>query len=519
MKALLTRDASRSFDRRIIDAGVPGLLLMENAGRGAADLLLSRMSDRLERVLVVGGTGQNGGDAWVIARRLVTRGHAPRVVLAGRRADVKGDALQNLHALDALAIPVTEIGDASELAEVLAGVTLIVDGLFGTGLDRPIEGWRAGLVDALNACEAPIFAIDLPSGIDADTGAILGVAIAAELTATFAGHKRGHWQMPGRALRGEVVCLDIGVPGPREDGLLELADAAGWLPQRALHSHKGVAGHVVVFAGAPGRIGAARLCGHGALRGGAGLVTLAARGEAARALDQGVHELMTFELPDAETSEGVPAGGALAAALGFALGKQAAVVGPGLGLDPGGRALSLGLAAKLPIPAVLDADALSALADAGLESLKDAMGPRVLTPHPGEAGRLLGLTSEQVQADRYRAARRLAERSGHVVVLKGAGTIVADPDGRLAVCPLGTPALGVAGTGDVLAGMLAAVLAAAEPFEAACASVLLHARAGELAACSDRGLLAREVADRAPAALEEARRDRLAIVEGASMTS
>lgn len=501
MKPLLDRAGARAFDRRVMDAGVPGLILMENAGRGAADLLSSTMADRLSKVVVVGGTGQNGGDAWVIARRLKTKGYDPTVFLAGESAAVRGDAEVNLRALRAIGVDVTELAESSlaPIERALNEATLVVDGLFGTGLDRAIEGWRAGLIARLNAASAPIFAIDLPSGIDADTGAVLGIAIEAALTATFAGHKRGLWQDPGRTHAGEVVSIDIGVPGPTSrDALLELADAARWLPRRPIAAHKGTAGHVLVVAGSPGRTGAAILSGHGALRGGAGLVTLAARGTARDALDQKVIELMTAAIPDGDRAR--------EAALALAEGKSAAAIGPGLGLDAEGKALAVGLARELPIPAVLDADALTAIAEAGPELLREAAAPRVLTPHPGEASRLLGCATSDIQSDRYGAAERLAKRTGQVVVLKGAGTVVADPSGRVAVCPLGTPALGVAGTGDVLAGALAAGLASHDvPFEAACAMVLLHARAGELAARSDRGVLAHEVADQLPPALEEAR--------------
>lgn len=487
MLPLLTREASRAIDRELIDAGVPGVILMENAGRGAADAIEARFADRLDRVVVVGGTGQNGGDAWVVARRLCAHGNRPRAFLAGEREKVEGDARINLDALEAVGVPV-EPRDALDGA--LADATLIIEGIFGTGLDRPVEGWRVGLIEQLEAAAAPLVALDLPSGVDADTGAVLGTAVTAALTCTFAGHKRGLWQGEGRARSGEVVLCDIGVPGPRaDDALLALSDAAGWLPARAFDDHKGGAGHVLVVAGAPGTTGAAVLCGYGALRGGAGRVTLAARPEAREALDRKVVELMTAEL------------GALPE---LAEGKASLVVGPGLGLDEAGRALSLEAATRIAAPAVLDADALTAIAREGIEILREAAGPRVLTPHPGEAGRLLGISAAEVQADRYGAAEALAEASGQVVVLKGAGTIVAS-EGRLAVCPLGTPALGVAGTGDVLAGVIGAALAVVDPYEAACAAVLLHARAGELAATTDRGLFAREVADHVPAALRDAR--------------
>jgi hydroxyethylthiazole kinase-like uncharacterized protein yjeF len=381
VKPLLDRDGARAHDARVIAAGVPGLVLMENAGRGAADLVIERMRDHLARPVVVGGTGQNGGDAWVIARRLVTRGIAPRVFLAGSRASVRGDADVMLRALAAVGLDAAEIGEGgiAPLEHALSDATLIVDGLFGTGLDRAIDGWRAALIERLNARALPAFAIDLPSGVDADTGGVLGVAIDATLTATFAAHKRGLWQVPARAKAGDIVCLDIGVPAPAARDLwLELSDAARWLPARAIHAHKGSAGHVLVVAGSAGKTGAALLAGHGALRGGAGLVTLASRG----APEASVIELMTTSLPDDES--------ALQAALAAAAGKHAAVLGPGLGLDERGRALAVALAESLPIPCVIDADALTAIAERGVEILASAAAPRVLTPHPGEAARLLG---------------------------------------------------------------------------------------------------------------------------------
>jgi NAD(P)H-hydrate epimerase len=267
---------------------------------------------------------------------------------------------------------------------------------------------------------------------------------------------------------------------------------------------------VVVLAGSPGRTGAALLAGLGAIRGGAGLVTLAPRGPARAALDAKVIELMTSEIPEA-----LEAG--VAAALRECESRSAAVIGPGLGLDPVARRYATRLAVECPIPAVLDADALTAIAgDPAI--LRSARAPRVLTPHPGEAARLLGSSSAEVQADRYGAASAIASRTGQVVVLKGARTLVARPDGFSAVCAAGTPALGVAGTGDVLGGCLAAMLAAqGDAFDAACAGVLMHALAGELAARSDRGLLASEVAAALPVALA-AIRDQAAAATSSSGT-
>jgi NAD(P)H-hydrate epimerase len=385
--------------------------------------------------------------------------------------------------------------------------------LFGTGLDRPVAGLHAKVIERINAApqDVPRVALDIPSGLDADSGAVLGHAVEATHTVTFASHKRGMHQHPGAQLAGELTLASIGVPAPLESSCqqLEAADVARWVPRRQPDAHKGTGGHVLVLAGGPGRTGAALLSGLAALRSGAGLVTLCPRSGARAALDAKVIELMTADLPAGVED-------ALAAIAQLVKDKHAAVLGPGFGLDDDGRTLLVKLAVSLPKPCVLDADALTAIGDQ-LGTLKQAAAERVLTPHPAEAARVLGLSTPEVQADRYRAVTRLAAESGQVAVLKGARTLIAHPDGRIHVCPLDTPALAVAGTGDVLTGVIAALLPSfgSQPagsaggklgaFGAASAAVYLHARAGALAAHSDRGLFAREVADAIPHALEACR--------------
>jgi NAD(P)H-hydrate epimerase len=473
---------------------------MENAARGACDLLCAHLGDRLQRPLVVGGLGQNGGDAWALARHLLVRGIQPELAILGERSSVRGDARIQLDALMGLGLTIREIAatNVDELDAMGARASVMIDGVFGTGLDRTIDGFRAEAIRRLAALDAPSFALDLPSGLDADTGAVLGIAWPAKMTATFAAHKRGLHQFPGAGLAGTVICVDIGVPSPQntKTQVLEREDLGSFVKPRAIDAHKGSAGHVIVFAGSPGRTGAALLSGMGAMRAGAGLVTLAPRGATRAALDAKVIELMTTEIPEA-----LEAG--INAALRECEHKAAAVLGPGLGLDGTAQTYATRLAIEAPIPMVIDADALTAIAH-DPSVLQRARAARVLTPHPGEAARLLGTTSDEVQRARYASAERLAQSTGQVVILKGARTIIATA-GRLAVCPLGTPALGVAGTGDVLSGIVGAMLVSLPPFEAACAAVLAHAIAGELAAVTDRGLFAREVADAVPRALARAR--------------
>jgi hydroxyethylthiazole kinase-like uncharacterized protein yjeF len=503
MLPLLTREGSRAID---LDAstrlGVPSAVLMENAGRGACDVLCERLGSALSRVLVVGGLGQNGGDAWVLARQLLLRGRRATCLLVGEPAAVRGDARTNLSTLERMGVTVMSLRDGAlePLDRALAEATLVVDGLFGTGLDRAITGLQAEVINRINARGLPCLALDIPSGIDADSGAVLGVAIHAQITVSFATHKRGLHQHPGAAHGGEVICASIGVPAPTEANYqaLEARDVADWLPPREADTHKGRGGHVLVVAGAPGHTGAAVLSGLGALRAGAGLVTLCPRAGARSALDAKVIELMTADMP----AELEPAVAAVKALLEK---KHAAVVGPGLGVDDHGSALARRLALELDKPAVLDADALTAFSGQ-LGLLRRAAGPRVLTPHPGEAARLLGWKTERVQAERYAAVTQLAAESGQVCVLKGARSLIGSPDGGVLVCPLDVPALAVAGTGDVLSGVIGALLGQLSPQLAAAAGVYLHAAAGALAAAGDRGLFAHEVADAVPRALANCRR-------------
>jgi NAD(P)H-hydrate epimerase len=505
MIPLLSRDSVRGLDR---DAegrlGVPGLVLMENAGRGAFDAIAARFAGALGKAVIVAGPGQNGGDGFVVARHLVQAGHRPSVFLVGEPGALTGDAAHNHRVLGALELPclVLREGALEPLDAALRDATLIVDALFGTGLTRPVAGVFAHVIERMQGQGAPIVALDLPSGVDADTGAVLGVAPRARLTVTFAAHKRGLHQHPAAELAGEVVCAPIGVPTPRgviesSAALLEASDVRAWLPPRKPYAHKGSAGHVLVIAGAPGRTGAALLSGLGALRAGAGLVTIATQGAARAALDQKVVELMTEALPSDLDD-------ALSRVHELAKGKQAAVVGPGFGTDPDAVAFLRALAIELELPCVLDADALSALAT-NHAFLQRAQAPRVLTPHPGEAARMLGCAASEVQADRFAAAQRLAAQTAAVVVLKGARTIIASPHAPPRVCPTGTPAMAVAGTGDVLAGTLGALLGQVlNPLDAACAATYLHGLAGQLAAGetgSDRGLLASELAGHLPMAL------------------
>ncbi|MGA3121264.1 MAG: NAD(P)H-hydrate dehydratase [Polyangiaceae bacterium] len=501
MLPVLSRAQVRDFDAHAISkCHVPSLLLMENAGAGAAEVLVREAlsgSSRGARVVVVCGTGNNGGDGLVVARHLSVRGASPVVFLVGDILRVSPDAAANLAAWRGVGGDVRELAPGarvSGLAQAIADADVVVDALFGTGLDRPIEGWLAEVVDAINRATAPRFALDVPSGLDADTGAAPGAAVEAQVTATFAHHKLGLLTPNGSRLSGRVHVVGLGVPASlvghvgSSAQLLEKSDIARWYGRRTPGTYKNAAGHVLVVAGSPGKVGAPQLVAHGAMRAGAGLTTIATWPESARAIESRLLEVMTARIDRADTGASLDA---------ILKDKDAVVVGPGLGLDDDSRLLVEYVLATWRGPIVVDADALSMFA--GRPTTFMAAKNAILTPHPGELGRLLDRSAAQVDSDRFRAARELVAATGAVVVLKGAHTVIASPDARLAVTPVACPALATAGAGDLLGGIIGALACSLPLFEAACTGVMLHALAGEAWSQAhggaDRGLLASEIGD------------------------
>jgi hydroxyethylthiazole kinase-like uncharacterized protein yjeF len=501
MTPVLSRAQMHAFDAHAVAKGrVPSLVLMENAGRGATDVLVREALSGKPvgaRVVAVCGVGNNGGDGLVIARHLLLRGALPVVCLVGDSRKLTPDARTNFDAWLGVGGEVRELaagGSLSVLTESMGSAAVIVDALFGTGLDRAIEGWLGGVVGAVNEVAAPRFAVDLPSGLDADTGVALGAVVEAEMTATFAHPKLGLLTPNGARLAGKFHVVDIGVPGSMvaqvgsAAGLLEPSDLAPWVAPRPSGTHKSSAGHVVVIAGSRGKGGAAQLVARGAMRAGAGLATIATWADTASAIEAHVVEVMTARIDPSRTAESLQA---------ILKGKQAVAIGPGLGLGDDARAVVEYALTAWRGPVVVDADALTAFA--GKPEVFRAAKNAVLTPHPGEMARLLGKTPAQVESDRFGCARELVLATGAVVVLKGAHTVIAAPDARVAVSPVACAALATAGSGDVLCGIVAAMACALPPFEAACAGVLLHALAGEAWSRAhggaDRGMLASEIAD------------------------
>jgi hydroxyethylthiazole kinase-like uncharacterized protein yjeF len=508
VKPVLSRAQMRDFDAHLIErCKVPGIVLMENAGRGAADVIERHAlagAPRGKRVVVVAGAGNNGGDGFVVGRHLLARGADVVLFCTADPARLRGDARANHDAFAGVGGTVRALagaGDAAALEAEVARAAAVVDALFGTGLDRPIVGDTVAWLATMSRAPGVRVAIDVPSGTDADTGNPLGASFAADHTVTFAHLKLGLLTPKGGRAAGRVHVVDLGAPasfgpaGAPAAHLLEEGDVTRLLPPRALDAHKYVAGHVGVFAGSEGKVGAALMVARGALRAGAGLATICAWDETAGALRARVTEEMVASL-----ERGPGASRSVEAAL---VGKRALVVGPGFGTDPDAHRAVAALLARWRGPAVYDADALTLLAGAGkAEAFAQTEIPCVLTPHSGEAARLLGTTSAAVEDDRFAAARELAALARAVVVLKGAHTLVAEPGGagRVVISPSANAALATAGSGDTLAGIAGAMLCALPPFDAACAAVFIHAAAAEAwsRAHGDRGLLATEIADGVP---------------------
>ncbi|RMH41633.1 MAG: NAD(P)H-hydrate dehydratase [Deltaproteobacteria bacterium] len=502
MRYVVTADQMRAIDRATIDEiGLPGAVLMETAGRAVAEVVRARRRAGAT-VAVVCGAGNNGGDGYVAARVLREWGYAASAYLAADRAKVAGDAALHLRVLEQCGGRVASIATEADLLEherAIERADVVVDALFGTGLARDVTGHYARVVAVLNRARGFKVAVDIPSGLAADTGAVLGVAFNADATVTMAFDKPALVSSPGFARCGEVTVAEIGIPAElaRVHGVslavFERDDAAAALPATTPVDHKGRRGHALVIAGSPGKWGAGRMAARAALRAGAGLVTLAGPRADAAAPD----EVMTAAIDPEAAGFDV----ALAELLA---GKRAVAIGPGMPATAAGAALVRAVLERAEVPVVIDADALNHMAG-DLAAVAAARAPVVLTPHPGEAGRLLGCSAADIERDRIAAVRRLAERTRAVVVLKGARTLVCDGavDGFTTVNPTGNAAMATAGAGDVLTGVIVALAAqGAPPADAARAGVFLHGLAGDRAARGriDAGLMAGDLIDELPRA-------------------
>lgn len=496
--------------------GLPSVVLMENAGAQVAAVIKTALGGRVaeKKVCIFAGKGNNGGDGFVAARHLLGGGAKVRVFIIGAKGEITGDAATNLTVLERMGADCLAVANERDWDKITLAVTFadcLVDALVGTGFRGLLQGDMARAVQAINAADCPVVAVDVPSGVHADTGQVQGVAVRADHTVTFGLPKPGLFLYPGAAHTGQLHLADIGLPPALlEDGSIQQQsiDAAlvrSLLPKRPPDAHKGTNGRVLVMAGAPGYTGAAALAAEGALRAGAGLVTLVVAAGLYPIMAAKLTEVITRPVP--EEKSGVLGRGAVPAVLDLAARHDVLALGPGLGRERETQAAVLDIVREAPCPLVIDADGLNALVG-HTDILPQARAVPVLTPHPGEMARLLGMTAAQVNADRLGVARQAAATWGSIVVLKGAGTVVAYPDGEAFINTCGGPVLATAGTGDVLTGMIAALIGQGlSSHAAAVAGVYLHGLAGDMAghASGGVGVGARDVARTVPLAIKALR--------------
>lgn len=510
---LCTASEMMAIDRQAIQGyGIPGVVLMENAGRCCCREFTSAFDGLFPGpVVVVAGKGNNGGDGYVMARVLRDLGWQVTTIILAEESAISGDAGVMLNSLRQLAGSVSWVTEVQQLEQHLAALQpqIIIDAIFGTGLKSQVQGLQGEAIRCLNRSSARIFSVDIPSGVDASTGRICGLAVQADMTVTFGYAKIGHASQPGAACAGQLRVVDIGIPCAASDTLTSRvhqidADVAGaLLPQRSTLAHKGTFGHLLVVAGSPGKTGAAALAGNAAVRSGCGLVTVATPATVHDIIEVKLTEAMSCPLPD---HQGFLSLAALESLVGLLADRQAVAIGPGLGVTDDLKQLVGRLVSGCERPMVIDADGLNLLCGQ-LDCIKARPGRQlVLTPHPGEMARLTGLTVAAIQADRFEVTREFSRETGAVVLLKGAGTVIASPDGRVNINSSGNEGLASGGSGDVLTGLVGGLLAQGlDAFAAASLGAWLHGRCAEIVAagCGTAGMVASDLLPQLPVARQE----------------
>lgn len=509
---VITGESMQTIDRRAIEGlGVPGLTLMEKAGEKCVESIIATYGgEPARKVAVVAGKGNNGGDGYVITRLLRERGWQVALLILARREEISGDAGTNLGRLSESSLafcpkPEVLLRYVSQLREA----DIIVDAIFGTGLKSTVRGVYAAAVGLINEAGKPVVAVDIPSGIDANSGKVLGCAVKADLTVTFAFAKIGHILYPGAEFAGRVHVADIGIPpeAAAEVPSVDFLDSTAimpLLPRRRRDSHKGNYGHCLIIAGSTGKTGAAAMTANSAVRTGAGLVTLAIPARLNPVLEIKTTEAMTFPLPDGNQGRigEVP----LPPLEELLAGRNALALGPGIGMHHETSRVVRRLVEEVSLPMVIDADGLNAISEDPSVLSRKGSDQIILTPHPGEMARLARMNIAEVEADRIGVARKFAAKYRVCLVLKGARTVIATPAGEIALNGSGNPGMASGGMGDVLTGILVALLAQGlSASDASRLGVFVHGLAADLVAVAkgEIGMSAVDVQEMIPFAFKQ----------------
>ena len=509
-----TAEQMQELDRKAIEQyGIPGIVLMENAGRGAAEAILNAFPDlHRQKVAIIAGKGNNGGDGFVIGRHLLNQRIPAKVFLLADPKTLRGDAETNFQIFLRMKGEVLSVSSSMEYQRIkkdLEKFDLLVDAIFGTGLDAEVRGYYKEVIHHLNTLQKPVVAVDIPSGLDATTGKPLGAAIRASLTVTFGLPKIGHLISPGPEYVGDLKVLDISIPGTLIEEekihtyLMEGKQIRTWLSApRHRDTHKGDYGHLLVLAGSVGKTGAAAMACHAALRMGAGLVTLGIPKSLNPVMEVKLTEAMTEPLP--ETTKQTLSLKALDPILRLCENKKAVILGPGIGTVKETQLLVLRLIQTLDLPIILDADALTALA--AQSKILPAKSPSlVLTPHPGEMARLIGSTVKEVQEDRMGISRNFAFTRNLFLVLKGYRSLIATPQKEIYINPTGNPGMATGGTGDILTGMIGGLTCQGwDLLKSLQTAVYLHGQAGDAVAREkgEKSVIATDLIEKIPDLLQ-----------------
>ncbi|MGS0765435.1 NAD(P)H-hydrate dehydratase [Syntrophomonas curvata] len=511
---LLKADEMKAIDQEASsEYGIPSIILMENAGLRTLEVIEEILGESKNKsIIILAGRGNNGGDGLVIARHLLNSGAAVKVFLTGKADELTNDSRLNYEILVRMGAPILPLMSDEDLDSLMLSLVngdLIVDALYGIGFKGSLGRFESRVVKMVNWCRAPVVAVDIPSGVEADTGRVYGLAIKASHTVTFALPKIGLVLEPGKEYVGTLSVADISIPtvllenSSIKTNLINEQMVRMLLKPRAADTHKGTYGHVLIIGGSPGMVGAVTMASLAALRTGAGLVTAAVPESLAAAVDSSLMEVMTAPL--AENGQSAIAPEALPVIENLLGTVSVCAIGPGMSRYPEAGAIVRFVLEKAGVPVVIDADGLNALQD-DIAILKDRQVPIVLTPHPGEMARLTGKSIEEIQTNRVEFARSFAREWGVSLVLKGNKTVIAHPSGEVYINISGNPGMATAGSGDVLCGVIAGLVAQGlKPQEAAFAGVYLHGQAGDLAARikGERGLIAGDLISCLPGAIKQ----------------